>query len=211
MPYAWPAGLKIQEARLRIVAPAYGHESAANRKGFYGPSLHEMWAGEIVAAPLSRNSEALRLAESFVAKLRGRLQPFNVPCAAGFMTYSGGTATGTVTTTGVRGSPTIAVSLTAGRRLLPGTLLMIGSDSAASTFQTVELLEAVNTTGSAQTITVAPRIRHPFAVGQVVTTAGAYVRMRLLTDDGASVDFDIRTGRVVIRAVEAVAQAGVLT
>lgn len=206
MAIAWPSGLHIREARLRIVAPSYGRRSEANMSAAYGPAIGEVWAGSIVLAPLSR-AQALEY-EAFRGQLRGRLKSFRIPAGAGFLT-STASASGTTQAVAACGQDTVTASLTAGQTLPAGTLLNLGGTPDAEWWQTLELLADTVTTGSAQSFSVAPRIRHAFGLGTTLTTVSPIFRMRLAADDGGGSDYNVSTAQIVLNVVEAVGLSGI--
>ena len=198
----WPAVAKIVEARLRIVAPSYGARSAMHRKGTFGPQLAERWECEIALAPMSRAQA--RVYEAWLASLRGRLNAFLMPAAAGFLTHSA-TAAGTITTQPVAGDDELAVTFSAaGPALAAGTLIAIGAPTAAA-YQVVELLAAVTPNGAEQVISIAPRRRHAYLTTTPKPTANVQFRFHLADDANGAPSFNVQTGTAGLAVVEAIA------
>lgn len=187
---------------MRIVAPSYGARSAMHRKGFYGPQVAERWEGEIALAPMSRAQA--RIYDAWLADLRGRLNAFLLPAAAGFLTHSA-TAAGTITTQPDAGDDALAVTFSAaGPALATGTLIAIGDPSDAE-YQVVELLEIITPSGGAQTIKIAPRVRHAYVTTTPITTADVQFRLHLADDASGAPSFNVQTGTAGLAVVEAIA------
>lgn len=201
----WPLAARIREARLRIVAPDYGAQHTLHKRGMYGPRIGEHWAGELVLAALSRH-DALAM-EAWHASRQGRLQPFVVPAGAGFMTHPA-FGVGFVIGIAQLGMNYLDVAISGGQTLPAGTLLSIGS-ATADAFQTVEVLTELTTTGSTQTVAIAPRIRHSFPdLTPIALHANATFRLRLRDDDAGFGQYGVGRGAVwTLQVVEAIADS----
>ena len=177
-----PAIAKIVEARIGIDPASYGQQSSLDLAATYGPAAHEMWSGEVLLAAMSER-DGLTL-QAFLNTLDGRKTPFGLRMPTTLLTHYVNLA-GTLAAATTRQASTISLTAAAGTKVLQGTLLSIGSiDDAA--YQVVEVIDEF-TSGTAVTVTVAPRIRTVIASGTAVQIGNGVIGKFIIAAD------DIRT------------------
>lgn len=178
---------KIVEARIGIDAPAYGQASTVDLAAQYGALAGERWAGEVLLATLNETDG--RILQAFLNTLDGRKTPFGVRMPTTLLTHYCNVS-GTLAADTTRQGDTISLTATAGTRVLQGTLLSIGSIDDAN-YQVCEVLAEFDT-GTAVSVSVAPRIRTVIASGTAVRVGnGVLGKFGLATDDMAAPAFTL--------------------
>lgn len=163
-----PSFANIAETRLWIDAPAPEARRPANLRAPYAARFSELWRAQVLFAAMSRN-DAHRL-KAFFSGLDGRVQTFQLPLPAGYLTREV-EFTGQLNATPASGRGTINVARTGGATTLAaGTLLAIGNINADD-FQLVEVLADAEVSAGSFTLEIAPRIARVFPIGTVVQAA----------------------------------------
>lgn len=196
-----PAWANIKELRLSVGNPADDVTRALNRKRPFATPLREMWAGQILFRPMTRDEFDVLLAS--LEALDGRALPFKIELKAGKFSASPPITTCSVpaATPTVPGSSTMVLNFDATPRLLKrGTLISIG-DIDADLYQVFEVIKDA-TVSLGSTVSVSPRVRHAFpaATGGAVGTVFAKLK---LAESKLAPQCDVASSMVGISVVEA--------
>lgn len=196
---AWITSAHLVEARLGIDAAAYGQMSLFDRRGRYGQLASEHWSGELLFTPMSEQ-ESLRL-QALLNTLDGRSTAFGVRMPTTLLTHNV-QIEGTLASATTRQAETIQITTPSAGVVLPGTLLTIGDIDSAS-YQMCEVLTEF-TSGTAVTVTVAPRIRNVIASGTAVKIGtGVVGKFYLAADRVGFPEFMLDRATPVIPVIEA--------
>lgn len=198
---ALPSFAKIQEARLRIIAPDDAQRSTMTLRLGAAAALREIWAGEIVFAPMTRANLAALLA--FFEQLDGRYSPFSIPLASGFLTQPNSFSAATLGPAAAGDTGALLSASPVSSTIPAGTLVSVG-DIDTDAYQVFEIVTAANVSNlGIVSTTVAPRVRRPIADATPVSFAPV-LRVRLREDLPGDPSFNVSHGIMSIQVVEAV-------